>query len=210
MLEAESSSSDSSSDADSSSEDSSSDSDSESDASDDSRDPRSYRRSSTPPRQYRRDSPRRGQGDVGRHLHRPVTAGTRHGADAMIAGPRRHLTLAETTIGALVVEVVTGVFVASYHPPPGGIVGAATRSRGRLLASLSVTNVIVSVLRHGERAHGTGAGTVLVITTAEEMIQGTDTRIPGVDEDVYSFKLGVSTCRVRVVFFCLICLSPYS
>ena len=63
MLEAESSSSDSSSDANSSSEDSLSDSDSESDASDDFRDRRSYRRSSTPPRQYRRDLPRLGRGD---------------------------------------------------------------------------------------------------------------------------------------------------
>jgi len=63
MLEAESSSSDSSSDADSSSKDSLSDSDSESDVSDNSRDRRLYRRSSTPPCQYRRDSPRRGQGD---------------------------------------------------------------------------------------------------------------------------------------------------
>jgi len=198
MLEAESSSSDSSSDADSSSEDSSSDSDSESDASDDSRDPRSYRRSSTPPRQYRRDSPRRGQGDVGRHLHRPVTAGTRHGADAMIAGPRRHLTLAETTIGAPAVEVVTGVIVASHHPPPGGIVVAATRFRGRHL-------VRVRVLRHAERAHGTE--TVLVITTAEETIHGADTGIVGVDEDVYSS--GVSTLPVRVVPFCLMS-SPYS
>jgi len=63
MLEAKSSSSDSSSDADSSSEDSSSDSDSESDALDNSCDRRSYRRSSTPPHQYRRDSPRCGRGD---------------------------------------------------------------------------------------------------------------------------------------------------
>ncbi len=118
---------------------------------------------------------------VGRHLHRLASVGTRHAADAMIAGPHRHLALAETTV-----EVVTAVIVAS-RPPPDDIVGAATRSRGRHLAS--VTNVIVSVLRHAERAHGTG--TVLVITTAKEMIHGTDTEIAGVDEDVYS--LGVST-----------------
>jgi len=37
---------------------------------------------------------------VGRHLHRPVTVVTRHDADAMTAGPRRHLTLANTTIDA--------------------------------------------------------------------------------------------------------------
>jgi len=63
MLEAELLSSDSSSDMDSSSEDSLSDSNSESDVSDNSCDWHLYRRLSTPPRQYRRDSPRRGQGD---------------------------------------------------------------------------------------------------------------------------------------------------
>ena len=62
---------------------------------------------------------------VGRRLHGLVTVGTRHGPDAMIAGPHRHLGLAEGTI-----EVVTAVIVAS-HPPPGGIVSLATRSRGR-------------------------------------------------------------------------------
>jgi len=139
---------------------------------------------------------------VGRHLHRPlhrpVTVVTRHDADAMTAGPRRHLALADTTIDAPTVDVVTGVIAASHHPPPGGIVGAATRSRGRHL-------VRVRVLRHAERAHGTG--TVLVITTAEEMTHGTDTGIVGVDEDVYSS--GVSTLRVRVVPFCLMS-SSYS
>jgi len=135
---------------------------------------------------------------VGRRLHRLVTVVTRHGADAMTAGPHLHLGLAETTIDGPTVEVVTGVIVASHHPPPGGLVGAATRSRGRHL-------VRVRVLRHAERAHGTG--TVLVITTAEEMIHGTDTGIVGVDEDVYSS--GVSTLRVRVMPFCLMS-SPYS
>jgi len=42
---------------------------------------------------------------AGRYLHLSVTAGTRHvAADAMIAGPRRHLALAETTV-----EVVTTI-----------------------------------------------------------------------------------------------------
>jgi len=67
---------------------------------------------------------------VGRRLHGPVTVGTRHGADAMIAGPHRHLGLAEGTIDGTTIEVVTAVIVAS-HPPPGGIVSLATRSRGR-------------------------------------------------------------------------------
>jgi len=137
---------------------------------------------------------------VGRHLRRPVTVGTRHGADAMIAGRRRHLALAETTIDAPTVGVVTGVIVASHHPHPlpGGIVGAATRFRGRHL-------VRVRVLRHAERAHGTG--TVLVITIAGGMIHGTGTGIAGVDEDVYHREYLIV---VRVVSFCLICLSPYS
>ena len=110
---------------------------------------------------------------VGRRLHRLVTIGTHHGADVMIAGRHLHLALAETTIGAPTVEAVTGVIVASHRPPPGGIVGAVTRSRGRNL-------VRVRVLRHTERAHGTG--TVLVITTAEEMVPGTDTGTAGVNE----------------------------
>ena len=137
---------------------------------------------------------------VGRHHHRLVTVETRHGADVTIAGPHRHLALAETTIDGTTVEVVTAVIVASRRPPPpGGIVGAATRSRGRHL-------VRVRVLRHAERTHGTG--TVLVITTAEEMIHGTGTGIAAVDEDVYTWR--VSALRVRVVSLCLICPSPYS
>jgi len=112
---------------------------------------------------------------VGRRLHRLVTVVTRHGADAMIAGRHLHLGLAEMTIGAPTVEVVTGVIVASHHPPPGGIAGAATRYRGPHL-------VRVRVLRHAERAHGTG--TVLVNPTAEEMVHGTDTGTAGVDENM--------------------------
>ena len=118
---------------------------------------------------------------VGRHLHRLVTVWTRHGADATIAGRHLHLGLAETTIDGTTVEVATAVLVASRHlPPPDGIVGAATRSRGRHL-------VRVHVLRHAERTPGTG--TVLVITIAEGMIHGTDTGIAGVDEDVYSLEV---------------------
>jgi hypothetical protein len=63
----------------------------------------------------------------------------------------------------------------------------------------------IRVLRHAEGAHGTG--TILVIMTVVEMIDGTDTGIAGV-EDVHS--LGVSALCVRIVSFCLICLSPYS
>ena len=43
----------------------------------------------------------------------------------------------------------------------------------------------IRVLRHTERAHRTGS--VLVITGAEEMVHGTDTRIAGVDEDLSLF-----------------------
>ena len=86
-------------------------------------------------------------------LPRTVTVGTRHSADGMVAGPHLHLGLSETTI-----EVVTGVIVANHRPPPGGIVGAATRFRRRHV--VSATNVNMSVLRHAERANGTG--TILV------------------------------------------------
>jgi len=54
---------------------------------------------------------------VRRHLHRLVTVGTHHGADAMTASPHRHLSLAETTIGPYTVEVVTD---CRESPPPAG------------------------------------------------------------------------------------------
>jgi hypothetical protein len=93
----------------------------------------------------------------------------------MITGPRRRVSLAEMPIYATTVEVLTTVIAAS-HPLLGGIAGAATRPRGRHLVS-------VRVLRsNAERAHGTGA--VLVITTAEETIDGTDTGIAAVGENV--------------------------
>jgi hypothetical protein len=55
----------------------------------------------------------------------------------------------------------------------------------------------VSVLCHAERAHGTG--TVLVITTAEDMIRRADTGITAIDEFDDVTSLEVSTLRVRVV-----------
>jgi hypothetical protein len=64
----------------------------------------------------------------------------------------------------------------------GGIVGAATRSRGlRLVEDATSVNANASVPRLVERAHEIGIGTVLVlvITNAEEMIHGTDTGIAG-------------------------------
>ena len=70
--------------------------------------------------------------------------------------------------------------------PRGGIVGAATRSRGlrRLVEDATSVNANASVPRLlVERAHETGIGIgtvlVLVITNAEEMIHGTDTGIAG-------------------------------
>ena len=42
--------------------------------------------------------PATGETIVGRKHHRPVTVGTRHAADAMIAGRHLHLALAETTV----------------------------------------------------------------------------------------------------------------
>ena len=54
---------------------------------------------------------------VGRHLHRLITVGTRHGADAMTASPHRHLSLTEMTISPHTVEVVTD---HRESPPPTG------------------------------------------------------------------------------------------
>ena len=47
----------------------------------------------------------------------------------MLAGPHHHLALTEMTTDGTTVEVVTALIVVS-NPSPGGIVGAATRSRG--------------------------------------------------------------------------------
>jgi len=58
---------------------------------------------------------------AGRHLHRPVTVGTRRAADAMIAGPHRDLALA---VDARTAEVVTAVIVASH---PSWVVSSAQR-----------------------------------------------------------------------------------
>ena len=105
--------------------------------------------SSTVPRQYRRDSPRRGHDDR-RTLSpppRPVTVGNRRGADTIIAGPNLHLALAGTTI-----EVVTGVIVATHHPPPpGGIVGAQ-----RLILEDATSSAFAFFATPGERT-GPGA-----------------------------------------------------
>jgi hypothetical protein len=77
---------------------------------------------------------------VGRHLHHPVTVGTRHAVDA-VRSERSSRLRRET-------------------------------------------------------------GTTLVITTAEEVIHGTDTGNAAVDEGVYSLE-GSTQC-VRFVSFCLI------
>ena len=136
---------------------------------------------------------------VGRHLRLLVATGTRQSADATIAGPasppRSRRDDDRWDDGR------SGYDRNRREPPPpatGGIVGAATRSRGRHL-------VRVRVLRHAQRMPGTG--TVLMITTAEEMVYEIGTGIADVDEDVYSLR--GSPLRVRVVPFCLICLSPY-
>jgi hypothetical protein len=129
-----------------------------------------------------------GETTVGCQIHHPATVGTRHGAGAMIAGPHRRVSLAETPIYATTVEVLTAV-IAARQPLLGGIAGAATRPRGRHLVSVRVPR------SNAVRAHGTGA--VLVITTAEEMIDGTDTGIAAVGENVWS--LGVSFTHPRRV-----------
>ena len=128
-------------------------------------------------------------------LHYPATVRTHHGAGAMIAGPRRRLVLAETLTYATTVEVVTAKSVVSH--PPGGIVGGATRT--------SSTPPLERSSSHRERVWDHD---VLVIMTAEEMIRETDTGIADVDEDVSLLREFVFC--VRVVPFCLVCLSPYS
>ena len=133
---------------------------------------------------------------VGRRLPHLVTVGTHHGADAMTAGRHLHLALAETSIDGMTVELFTAVIVASHHPPPGGLVVAVTRSRGRHLAS-------ARVLCHAERAHRTG--TVLVTTTIEEMVHGTDIGTVGVDEEMcipweYLFYVSASCPSVLYVY----------
>ena len=97
------------------------------------------------------------------YLHRLVTIGTRHCTGRMMAGRHFHLGLAETMIDGTTVEVAAVAIVASRHPPPGFIVGAATRSRGRHL-------VRVRVHRYAERVHGTG--TVLGLRPQKRLFTG--------------------------------------
>jgi hypothetical protein len=116
------------------------------------------------------------------HSHRPVPFGARRTAGEMTAGRHRrlHLARAGTTIGVMIMTAGVGMAAETVGSPRGGIVGAATRSRGlrRLVEDAT------SVPRLVERAHETGIGTVLVlvITNAEEMIHGTDTGIAGGNE----------------------------
>ena len=131
---------------------------------------------------------------AGHHLRRPVTAGNRHGADAMIAGPGISTSVSQRRRS-------TGRQSKWLRPYPS----RATTPRCRVISSAQRL-VRVHVHRHAERAHETG--TFPVTTTTEKIIQGTDTGTVDVDEDVYSLRLSAS--RVRVVPFCLICLSPYS
>ena len=130
---------------------------------------------------------------AGQHPHRPVPAGTRRAAGEMTAGRHRrrrlHFARAGTTIGVITIIMTAGPGVGMaaeiVGSPRGGIVGAATRSRGlrRLVedATRVNANASASVLLLVERAHETGIGIgtilVLVITNAEEMIHGTDTGI---------------------------------
>ncbi len=124
---------------------------------------------------------------VGHHPHRPVPAGTRRAAGEMTAGRHRrlHFARAGTTIGVMIMTAGVGMAAEIVGSPRGGIVVAATRSRGlRLVEDATSVNANASVPRLVERAHETEIGTVLVlvITNAEEMIHGTDTGIAGGNE----------------------------
>lgn len=139
-----------------------------------------------------------GEMPVGHHLHRPVPVGTRRVAGAMTAEHPRRLTLVgtitidKTTAAAVMVEIVVS--------PPRGIVGAATRFRGlHLVGATSVAvrvrvHVHPRVRRHVERAYETG--TVLVITTAEEMIHETNTGIAGADAGCLLFCARTMSSRL--------------
>ena len=123
---------------------------------------------------------------VGHHPHRPVPAGTRRAAGEMTAGRHRrlHFALAGTTIGVMIMTAGVGMAAEIVGSPRGGIVDAATRSRGLRLVEDATSvnaNANASVPHLVERAHEIRIGTVLVlvITNAEEMIHGTDTGIAG-------------------------------
>ena len=133
-----------------------------------------------------------------RHL---LSIGTRHCPGTMIAGRHLHLGLAETTIDGTTVEVATAVLVASRHlPPPGGIVGAATRSRGRHLVARSRSPPRRENARDRDYSRD--------YDRSREMIDGTDAGIAGVDEVVHSLE--ASALRVCIVSLCFICVSPCS
>jgi len=84
----------------------------------------------------------------------------------------------------MIMTAGVGMAAEIVGSPRGGIVGAATRSRGLRLVEDATSvnaNASASVPRLVERAREIGIGTVLVlvITNAEEMIHGTDTGIAG-------------------------------
>lgn len=120
---------------------------------------------------YGQDPHATGETTVGRStLSTPSLSGTRHGTSL---SQRRRSTRR--------VEVVTAVIVTS-HPLLCGIVGTATRSRGRHFKFVSVR-----VLRHDKKAHGTG--TVPMTTTTEGMTHGVVTGIADVDGGFESLDL---------------------
>jgi len=135
-----------------------------------------------------------GEMTVGHHLHRPVTVGTRcRHAGAITAGRHRHyLVLAGTMIDATTAAAVMAEIVASRRPSDIVIVSAATRSRG-LLHLVDAMSVTVTVLCFIERI---GTGMVLVITTAEGTIRGTDIGIADGDEGVHSSRLSIFLVRL--------------
>jgi len=132
---------------------------------------------------------------------RPVTARSRHATDAVEAERYCRPAFARTVIDVRMTGAVIAKIAGS--PPLGGIVNAATRSREFHIEGAMSMNV--SVLRHAESAWDRDRS-----HDHDRRRVDSDAGIAGVDEDVYEdvYSSGVSTLRVPIVSFCLICPPP--
>ena len=111
----------------------------------------------------------------------------------MIAGPHRHLALAVTTIDAMTAAIVAN------HPQQGNIAIAAIWSLARHLTG---------VLRHARRDSTRDRAVLVVITTTDEVIHGSDTGIATVGQDVCSSEYVSSSCPSVLYFYHRILENP--
>jgi len=109
------------------------------------------------------------------HLHHPVPVGTRRYVGATTVGRPLHLVLAGSMID---VTTTAGVMAGVAMSPLRGIVAAQSRFRGPHPV------VAMTTTAHVRHRVETAPGTVLVTTTAEEMIRGRDIGIAGADANV--------------------------